>query len=78
MPKLALPDGNAQTDALDISDVASAWIVNDDEGRLMILLITKSGEPNFARHTEANVAYLVSIGLAPSHFPSAPKVALKP
>ena len=77
MPKLALPDGNAESAALDESDVASAWVVPDADGRLMIMLVAKDGRTRFVRHTEANIAYLSGINLAPSPVPSAIKVGLK-
>lgn len=78
MPFLALPDGNAESATLYIADIAQAIAVPDPQGRLLIMLIKKNGDTCYVPHTEANIAYLASIGLVVAAVPSAIKVKLKP
>lgn len=62
---------------LDEDDIANAMVVCDVSGRKMILLITKSCEAVFVRHTPNNIAYLETLGLKILSVPSAIKVGLK-
>lgn len=77
MTKLALPDGTSESALLDEDDIANAMVVCDESGRKMILLITKSGEAVFVRHTPNNIAYLETLGLKILSVPSAIKAGLK-
>lgn len=78
MTLLALPDGTPESAELHIEDIASATVAFDERGRKLIFLVLKTGRLVFVRHTEANVAYLSGVGLAPSPVPSVLKIPFQP